>query len=145
VGPSGEERRGGERPAGRSGLRALLLALGAVVLISAVLPYGSASRTLTVVGLLGGIALGIIAIVLGIRALARARRGTTGAPGAVMSIVTGSLATVFGMLLLLGIALLEREMSDLYTCQSRAITVSATAACEQAFEEAIRERAGLAP
>lgn len=139
---TGKPRREDKRLDG-GGTRAMLLALCAVVLFGAVLPYGSLGPSLTLLALVGGLALGVTAVVLASRALARTRGSETQAPGAVLAIVAGSLGAAFGLVLLVGIAVLGTEMAELADCQSRAITASAETACTTQFEEAVRERAGL--
>jgi hypothetical protein len=86
----------------------------------------------------GGLLLGTIAVALGARSLARARRASQPRPGlAVAGLVLGLL----GALLSAGlVALLSDELSEYRGCMKESLSVAADQACRDALERDIEDQ-----
>ena len=104
--------QGTDRKIDRAGSRALWLGLGSLVLTVFFMPLG--------------IALGIAAIVYGIKAR---RRATGKAPGALAGIVMGSIAAVLSTILLSMTVYLLSELSGYQSCVQVANTNTDEQAC----------------
>ena len=143
-GPTGGDRKPtGPTAVDASATRGLLLALGALILLTWLLPGGtSLSRPWLLVGTVGVALLACTGAGLGVYALAR--RGETGLStrGAVPAIITGSLTAVLSLVLLLSLALLWDAFGELERCRSRALVDSARSACAEGFTSDTERRLG---
>ncbi len=111
------------------GARALVLVFAGLAAASMLLPFG-------VVGL----AFEIAAIVVGVRALRRARAAGRRAPGALAAVVAGSAATLVLLGMLAFVALFYEEYRAYETCLGRALTEAAKGECRDTFEREIGPR-----
>ncbi|MGZ4470151.1 MAG: hypothetical protein ACXVXB_16825 [Nocardioidaceae bacterium] len=124
------ERRGRARgPVEPGGGRALLLAGAGILLASAMLPWGVL-----------GLALEVAAIVVGVRALRRARARGGIAPGAVAGVIGASVAVVFFTVALSAVAIFSKEYDAYRDCADRAITTSAKTECLADLRHSLRDR-----
>lgn len=132
-GPAGKPDRGGRI--------ALLLAVPGIVLSVFFFPVG--------------LVLDAGAVVIGVRALRRARRRRTqetgapqptrqaGAPGAIAGIVIGSTGLLVVAVVVTVFALFYQEVRSYQECMSGANTIRSQQKCLNQFENAIRERFGV--
>ena len=118
-----QPRRGG------SGLAIAALVLGVLALI-------------TCWTVIGGILFGLIAVVLGVVALSKARRGLAGGRGmAIAGIVTGALGLVLAIALVsFGLSLLNSDSGQqLQECvEDAGNDAAARAQCEREFQEELQ-------
>lgn len=95
---------------------------------------------------IGGIFFGLIAVVLGLIASSKAKKGRAGGRGmAITGIVLGVVSIVIaGALIALGATFLNSDTAqELQTClESAGQDEAAIAECEQRFEESFMERFG---
>lgn len=120
-------------PVDRGGWTALALGFAGVMLTFWFWPLG----------LMLGLALDAAAVTVGVRALRRARRQRSRAPGARGGLVLGGVGLALGIVLGSFTALFWEELQTYQRCMSGAITVEAREACDQQVREAIGERLGI--
>lgn len=126
------DRGRAQGPAEPGGIRSLVLAVAGMVLATSLLPWG-------VVGLL----LEVAAVVLGVRALRRARRRDGRAPGALAGVIAGLMGAMFFVVALSFVAIFYAEYKDFRHCVDRALIASERDRCSRTFEDAVRHRIGL--
>ncbi|MQA83301.1 MAG: hypothetical protein GEV03_01390 [Streptosporangiales bacterium] len=122
-----------QRPADHGGWIALSLGLAGLPLTFLFWP----------IGLVLGVAFDAAAILVGIRALRRARgqRGT--APGARGGLVLGSVGLALGVVLGSFTAVFWSEFSTYQQCLQGAITIEARDQCDTQLRESVAERLGV--
>jgi hypothetical protein len=112
------------------------LVLGALSLIGLLLGLGNLRRGIFVAVLT--LLFAVTAIVLGVTASKKARRGGTARPrGAVGGVVLGGLGLAFSALWLLVLAVFWPQLSAYYNCMSGANTVAAQQACHTQFTNSV--------
>lgn len=118
--------------AAQSGRRALWLGITAFLL-----------TLLTMIPI--SLALGIAAVVFGIRALRRAHRAGIAAPGAVIGMVLGAIAVVISTIFLVVTIIIWPELSDYRDCLVGANTETDKQVCQDEHFPAIEKKLGLDP
>ena len=129
--PYGQPQTYGEtQPRPGSGMAITALVLGVLAL-------------LTCWTVVGGILLGLVAVVLGIVALSKIKRGrASGKPMAIIGIITGALALLAAVALIaVGASILNSESGqNLQDCLADAGTdADAQAECQQEFQEELMD------
>lgn len=87
-----------------------------------------------------GIVLSVFGIVQGSRARRSGKTGGVPAPGAVLSIVIGTVGVLWSLLMGATMVVFSDELSAQAECTARANTVSAQEQCDKAYQEAIEKR-----
>jgi hypothetical protein len=113
----------------RSGLRALWLGIGALVLTPFFFPVG--------------LVLGIAALIIGIRARKRAGQARATAPGALPGIILGSIGLAMATIWLAVTVTLWPELSGYQECLSSANTTTDETACQDRYFAEIESKLGL--
>lgn len=120
--------QGGGKP-DRSGRAALLLGFSGVALSVIFFPLG--------------LVLDVAAIVVGVRALRRARQRHGKAPGALAGVISGSLGACLVVVVVTVLAFFWQEVRAYQECMSGANTIRSQEKCMRQFENAIEERFGI--
>lgn len=87
-----------------------------------------------------GLLLDVAAIVIGARALRRAGRQQSRAPGAIPGIVFGSIGAFLVAIVLTLLAFFWQEVRTYQECMSGANTIRSQETCMRHFENAIEQR-----
>lgn len=90
----------------------------------------------------GGV-LDVAAVIVGARALHRAARRRSKAPGAIPAVIVGSIGTVIALALLLVTIFFHNEMQAYSDCMSGANTVQAKQHCKTALRHSLEDRLGV--
>ena len=127
----------GDKEPERGGQKALLLGFCGAMLATVLAP-GGVTRALILAP--AGLALTIAAIVIGIRALRRARGRQVKAPGAVGGLLLGGLGAVAACMVFASFAVFGNTLTAYQKCLGSALTHQARQDCEQQFYRDVAER-----